>query len=108
MDVSLFIFMIYYLFDRMCISQLKVLRLGIRRLKLNSAKVSLGSVFIHVDNRFFSYWQRRLTRIPGKMYLVKASCFYVVITMLKSADVNIRPQRVVDTERIPVNFVRWM
>ena len=109
MDVSLFIFIVvYYLFNRMCISQLKVLRLGIRRLNLNSAKVSLGSVFIHMDNRFISYWQRRLIRIPGKMYLIKAGCFYVVITMFKSADVNIRPQPVVGTERIPINFVCWM
>ena len=64
MDVRLFIFMVYYLFNRMCISQLKVLRLGIRRLNLNRTEVSIGSVSIHMDNRFLFYWQRRPTRFP--------------------------------------------
>lgn len=88
LNVSLLIFMYYYLFNRICISQRKVLGIS-----LNNTKVSLSSISINMDNWFFVLLEAPTHSHPVQEVLSnKGKYFNVVIAVFKSAELNTRPQ----------------
>ena len=76
LDVRLSIFVVYYLFNRMFI-QLKVPR--IRHVRLNMTI----NFYLIVSSRPLTFGE----------VSEKGRCFDIVITMLKLADINVKPQR---------------